>query len=600
MLAINPYAATDKGPAVISSTADPDGSTGLPKGYWPADRVRAILDTTLVIELATLPAGLSPAEQETVRRLVAAGRILDEVFQDQLHHQGLKSRDDLRSLHETLRGGSGTRELLELQDLSQGPIATGLDNERLAFLPVVAERPGKNIYPLATERAEIEAFLDDHPDERADILHPYTVVRRSTNASLRRDLAVLRRHPGLALLHPALEARWTAMLADPTRLMFYAAPYTIAWADRLIAVSEELRGAADAIRAEDRDFSDYLHLRARDLLANDYEGGDATWIHGRFGRLDAVIGPYETYDDELFGVKGFFGMRILVRDEARSRSLLAGLAYLQSIEDALPIDLTMVARSDVPIGVFDALADFGQQRFGLAIAEILPNDGDLLRKYGRKIVLSHNLIAAPASAARRQRKWRAAMAPAHHADLTAAGYFEETLWHEIGHFLGPEQQVGGRSFKEAFEDADDVLEELKAELLSGFAASRLRDHGHFVPQQVREIHAALVMACLRPVRPTRTQPYETLWLMVANFLLDRDVLHQVGDRLGIRYESMDEAVAAMLREVLEIQSHGSRATAEAYIARYSTWDERHEAIAAAVRSVEGQRFLRYRNANLET
>ena len=175
---------------------------------------------------------------------------------------------------------SGTRDLLELQDLSQGPIATGLNNERLAFLPVTGERPGKNIYPFAAERAEIEGFLDDHPDQRADVLHPYTVVRRSTEASLRRDLAALRRHPGLALLHPALESRWKAMLADPTRPMFYAAPYAIAWADRLIAVVEHLRGAADAIRAEDRDFSDYLHLRARDLLANDYEGGDAAGSMG--------------------------------------------------------------------------------------------------------------------------------------------------------------------------------------------------------------------------------------------------------------------------------------------------------------------------------
>ena len=72
-------------------------------------------------------------------------------------------------------------------------------------------------------------------------------------------------------------------------------------------------------------------------------------------------------------MKGFFGMRILRCPTRHDRdSVLAGLAYLQTIEDALPIDRAKVARSDVPIGVFDALADFGQQRFGLAIAEIRP------------------------------------------------------------------------------------------------------------------------------------------------------------------------------------------------------------------------------------
>ena len=117
--------------------------------------------------------------------------------------------------------------------------------------------------------------------------------------------------------------------------------------------------------------------------------------------------------------------------------------------------------------------------------------------------------------------------------------------------------TGVRS-EEVFEDTEDLLEELKAELLTCFAACRLRDQGHFVPQQVRDIQAAVVLRCLRPVRPTRTQPYETLWLMLANFLLDRDVLHLLDGRLVIRYESMDDAVATMLREVLEIQTQGSR------------------------------------------
>jgi hypothetical protein len=94
--------------AVISSRTDPGGSSDvLPNGYWVAARVRAILDATLVTELATIPSGLSPAEHETIRRLVAAGRILDDVFQDQFHHQALRSRDDLRALHESGTIGVG-------------------------------------------------------------------------------------------------------------------------------------------------------------------------------------------------------------------------------------------------------------------------------------------------------------------------------------------------------------------------------------------------------------------------------------------------------------------------------------------------------------
>jgi hypothetical protein len=170
---------------VISSTVDPDGSSeDLPHGYWPADQVRAILEATLVTETAPIPSGLSSAERETVRRLVAAARILDDVFQDQFHHQAISSRNDLRALHEALRQGPRTTDLLDLQELWQGPIVTSLENERLPFLPVDGEQPGRNLYPRGTRREAIDSFLADHPDERASILHPYTVVRSTTKASL--------------------------------------------------------------------------------------------------------------------------------------------------------------------------------------------------------------------------------------------------------------------------------------------------------------------------------------------------------------------------------------------------------------------------------
>ena len=121
-----------------------------------------------------------------------------------------------------------------------------------------------------------------------------------------------------------------------------------------------------------------------------------------------------------------------MRDEAGSKAQLAALVHLQAIEDALPIDRHKTTRTDIPIGVYDIVADFGHQRYGVAAAAILPNDDQLVRKYGRTIMMSRNLLANPAWMERVQRKWRAVMAPAHHDDLTADGYFDEVVWHEIG------------------------------------------------------------------------------------------------------------------------------------------------------------------------
>lgn len=572
----------------------------LPEGFWSADAVRAVLDQTLVVRVAPDVSGLTKAESATVQRLVAAGQVIEDIYQDQFHHQALVARADLLTRHEALGRPERTRDLLELQRFSQAPIATTLDNERLPFLPVDGERPGKNLYPLDMPREALDAYLARRPDERPDLLHPYTVVRRTTKGAIRRDLAVLRRHPALAVLHPRLEVQWRAALADPARTPFYAVPYALAWADQLTEVHGHLMAAADEIRTEDPDFSTFLRLRARDLLANDYEGGDAAWVRGRVGRLNAVIGPYESYDDNLFGTKAFFGLRIMVRDETRSQAQLAALVHLQSIEDALPIDRHKSVRTDIPLGVFDVVADFGHQHYGLAAAAILPNDGDLVRKYGRTIMMARNLMVDPNYVARSERKWRAVMAPEHHDDLTADGYFEAVVWHEIGHYLGPEQQADGRRFNEVLEDAAALIEELKAELLSCFAAPRLQRAGHFDEERVRQIRAEALTSVLRATRPRPSEQYETLWLMQANYFLQRRVIEPDGDRLKIRYELVDDAVEAMLLEVLEIQSRGSKATADAFIERYSTWDDRHESIAAAVHAVEGHRFIRTRYAALES
>jgi len=82
---------------------------------------------------------------------------------------------------------------------------------------------------------------------------------------------------------------------------FYDAPYSIAYADQLIKSHGLLNEAADALQKDDEEFARFLRNRARDLLTDDYESGDAAWVTGRFKNLNAQIGSYETYDDELFG-----------------------------------------------------------------------------------------------------------------------------------------------------------------------------------------------------------------------------------------------------------------------------------------------------------
>ena len=106
-------------------------------------------------------------------------------------------------------------------------------------------------------------------------------------------------------LHGAFARDLRDLSAHPDPKGLYAVPYAVAYAPELMRAFTHLIAAADDLEASDEEFARYLRNRARDLLTNDYESGDASWVTGRFKRLNAQIGAYETYDDALFGVKAF-------------------------------------------------------------------------------------------------------------------------------------------------------------------------------------------------------------------------------------------------------------------------------------------------------
>jgi hypothetical protein len=338
-------------------------------------------------------------------------------------------------------------------------------------------------------------------------------------------------------------------------------------------------------------FARFLRLRGRDLLADDYDGGDAAWVTGRFsGNLNAQIGSYETYDDALYGVKTFFGLSLLQRDAARSAELAASIGDLQAIEDALPYESDRKVSSDLPLGVYNVMADFGQAR-GINGATILPNESHLAQQFGRTILIRANLLTHPQLFAGNERAFVAATVDGHRGDLTGEGSLYRTLWHEVGHYLGVNRTRDGRDLDVALQDTADLLEEMKADLVSLFAARQLHERGLFDDARLRGVYADGIRRVLQKNRPRRDQPYQTMQLIQWNWFLDRGLLTVDGGRLRIRYDRYDAAVATLLASVLKLQADGDRDAANAFVERWTSWDESlHGAVARRMRDTETTRF----------
>ena len=562
----------------------------LPTGYWPLEKSQPIIDKTQTVRLSGDLSKLSEGEKKAVAKLIEAGQIFQKLYEEQRHPEALSAYRALEQLDKRTGSTPATQNLLTLYRLFQGPIATTLENKREPFLPVDATKPGKNVYPWGITKDQID-------EKRSDLLDLRTVVRFATAENLKADIDKLNRYPALQTLHPRLLAE-LQRLQSGSKTALYSLPYAVAYADDLMKAYGLLNDAADAVAKDDEEFARYLRNRARDLLSNDYESGDASWVTGHFKNLNAQIGSYETYDDELYGVKTFFSFCVFQTRQAETTALREAMKGLQALEDSLPYKNHKKVREDIPVGVYDVLADFGQSRGGNT-ATILPNESYVARRYGRTILLRANIMRDPNIFEGTSKTLAAAIGEQQAKDLTPDGNFYRTLWHEVGHYLGVDRTRDGRELDEALQDNANAMEEMKADLVSLFVAEALHKQGYYTDTQLRSVYAGGILRVLQNNRPRRDQPYNTMQLMQWNFYLENGLLSfdPAAKLMRVNYEKYHEVVGKMLEKTLSVQYEGNKAASDQYIDQYTKWDDNlHGVIAANIRAQQRYRFRVFKYA----
>lgn len=566
-------------------------------GFWSTEEAQPILHRTQTFDVVADTSGLSDGERAAVDKLMRIGALFQDLYEQSRHPQAVAVREHLerlspRSDDESVRAAA----MRQLYRLFEGPIAFTLEGERIPFAPVRPYEPGGNVYPTGTDEDAFAAYLRAHPEQR-ELTSVRTLVRRRTAESLREDRRTLLEHVWLNALHPELSEQ---LAGDPDPDAYYAVPYALAYARTMAEASRLLFAAARDVRPDDDDLADYLEQRARDLLTNDYEAGDAAWVSGRFSRLNAEVGAYETYDDHLLGQKAFFAVSILVRAPGASRELERAVARLGEFEAALPGGPYEQVRAQIPIGIYDVLADYGQARGGNT-ASILPNEAHITRKYGRTILIRRNVITNPAIVAAAQRRFQAAVTEEHAGDLGPHGNFDRTVWHEVGHYLGPKTTERGEVVTGALGNLHNHLEELKADLVSLWLMPRLVEAGVLGEDRRRAAYAAGVLRVLVASEPPRSSPYRTMQLMQQNWLLEHGALEFVREagRLRIHYDAYPGAVQRMLATVLRIQRSGDRQAAEAFVERWARWDEDVQGVLGAALDEAAPRYWLPRYVALE-
>ena len=487
----------------------------------PAD-----LDTRLArwrsVEMPFHSAGLSDSERQMTAKLVEACQYLDQIFWRQSDAQGLQLYQSTNQ--------PALRRLLMIH----GGRFDLLDSNR-PFAGAESAPPGRGFYPSDLTAAEIERYVKDRPAAKDEIYSPYTVVRR----------------------------RGGDLVGTPYRQEYRAF---------LAPAAQALREAA-ALSA-DPQFASFLRLRAAALLTDDYYRSDLAWLDLKDPKIDVIFAPYETYLDDLLGVKTSYGASIMIRNEEESRKLALYQKYVPDIQDALPLDAAdrPSKRGRVsPMEVVDAPFRAGDLRYGYqAVADNLPNDPRVHQEKGSKQIFFQNFMDARVAniilpLAKKM------MQPGQAENVTAEGYLTATVLHEIAHGLGPSfaRKDGKQAdIREAFGPVSSGLEEAKADAVGMFGLAWLADHGALPKNRHVEYYASFVADFFRALRFGTGEAHGRAEMAEFNYLVEQRALALVDGRYAIDFGRIPAVMAQLARELLETEATGDRARAEAWFTRY--------------------------------
>jgi hypothetical protein len=423
--------------------------------------------------------------------------------------------------------------------------------------PVIGEEPyvpGHELYTFGLTRSEIEQYIAAHPDQKAAIYSPWTVVR---SAPLDLD--------------PKLSQ--PVVYSVPEKLYTY--PYHEAYAEWVKPMADDLRAAAKL--SSDPTFAKYLNLRADALLSDDYYASDVAWLDLKDPKVDLIFAPYETYLDGLLGVKTSYGAAILIRNDAESRKLAMYQQQEAAMQQALPVPADSGARPSkeglaTPMEVADAPLRAGDLHYGYqAVADNLPNDPRVHAEKGSKKIFFKNFMdlrvtnvilpVAGKMLAAEQTK-----------DVSGEGYLTGVVLHEISHGLGPAYaHVGGKQvpINEAIGPAFSGLEEAKADVTGIFLAKWLVDRKLLPASEMNGIYGSYVAGILRTLRFGTGESHGRAMMMEFNYLLEHGALSQGPDgRYTIDYAAMPGAIAGLDEKLLLFEANGDRAGVEAWFTKY--------------------------------
>ena len=448
-------------------------------------------------------------QKKMLVHLIEAGKKMDECFWYQ-------------SLGDSERFEIIDPDLKRHFQINYGPWDRLKDNQ--PFVDGVGEKPlGANFYPPNMTKEEFEVSVADNPDSAKAMKSLYTFIRRDESGGLRPV------QYSLQFRRPFSEA-----------------------ADHLNAAGELAKNSM---------FAAYLRSRANALLADDYRDSDLLWMSTKNNEVDCVIGPIETYEDQLFGYKAACECYVLIKDMEWSERLSKYADLLPELQKNLPVDDRYKKEkpgTDSDLNAYDVVFYAGDCNAGSkTIAINLPNDETVqLEKGTRRLQLKNAMRAkydqilvplADVLLVEDQRK-----------HITFDAFFANTMFHEVAHGLGIKYTItDGSRVRDALKENASAIEEGKADILGLFMVTSLLESGELTEGQLEDYYVTFMASIFRSVRFGASSAHGKANMLRFNFFKEMGAFtRESSGQYRVNIDKMKQAMKALTQKILQLQGDG--------------------------------------------
>lgn len=470
----------------------------------PVDSVALKLATYKKVKLTSDLSKLSTEEREGVKLLIKAAEMVDMAFRSQAY--GVNYAVDTVM----------DPEVIQFMQINYGPWDR-LDNNKPFVKGAGVKPPGANFYPVDMRQSEFDSLADPKKNS------PYTIIVREDG-----KLKVV--------------------------------PYSEAYAQFLREAAQSLKIASDFFK--DSMFSLYLKSRAEALLSDDYDASDRLWLDMKTNRFDIIIGPIETYEDKLYGIKTAFEAYVLVKDMEWSKRLEKYIEYLPELQKGLPVDNKYkeeLAGSSSQLNAYDIIYYAGDCNSGSkTIAVNLPNDEKLQAEKGTRRSQFKNTIKA---------KFDYIMlpiagelvAPEQRKHVTFNAFFSNTMFHEVAHGLGVKNTVNGKgTVQQALGAHYSALEEGKADILGLYMITQLYNKKVLTDGELMDYYVTFMAGIFRSVRFGAASAHGQANMIRFNYFLDNGAFVKDAKTgfYKVDFDKMQKAMNSLSAIILQLQGNG--------------------------------------------